>query len=145
MEVNCGSQTILVVDDEPMVLQLAGSILRRFNYSVLAAEEGHAAIELFQQRRSEIAAVLLDIVMPGMDGKKVFAELLARDPRAVIILSSGYPQDNTIDELLEQGAAAFIQKPYRITDLVSVVEKAIQRKQEEPALACQCPERKGDD
>ncbi|HEX9020259.1 MAG TPA: PAS domain S-box protein [Nitrospirota bacterium] len=123
-----GSETILVVDDEPAITDLARQILRRYGYSVLTAGEGREAVELYQQRRGEIAAVLLDMVMPGMDGRDVFARLRAINPYVKVIASSGYGQDRDADDLLKQGAAGFVQKPYRIAELVRVVGDVVENK-----------------
>jgi len=144
-EVKRGTGTILVVDDEPLVVQLAGDILRRFGYSVLTADGGQEAVELFQNAHHEISAVILDVVMPGMDGREVFSKLRALDPRATIILSSGYNRDRDADDLQKQGAAAFIQKPYRIADLVRVVGEAIKKKTACASLVSQGPESNGNE
>jgi nitrogen-specific signal transduction histidine kinase/ActR/RegA family two-component response regulator len=116
-----GSETILVVDDEPMITDLARDILRRYGYTVLAANSGQEAVDLYQQQRGDIAAVVLDIVMPGMDGREVFTRLRAEDPFVKVIASSGYNHDRDADDLLSRGAWGFVQKPYRIAELVKMV------------------------
>jgi CheY-like chemotaxis protein len=125
MELQRGCGVVLVVDDEPHVTELAGDILRRFGYEVLRAGTGEEAVNLYQQKSQEIVAVVLDIVMPGMDGREVFKRLRAINPGAKVIVSSGYSHDRDADDLLEQGAAGFVQKPYRIAELVRVVNETI--------------------
>jgi PAS domain S-box-containing protein len=120
-----GSGTVLVVDDEPLVRQLARDILQRFGYTVLMAAGGQEAITLYEERFRDISVVVLDIVMPDMNGREVFERLREVNPDAAIIVSSGYTHDRDADDLLAQGAASFIQKPYRIADLVRVVNEAI--------------------
>src|SRR5512146_1552578 len=118
MELRDGCGTVLVVDDEPLVTELAGDILRRFGYSVLKASAGEEAVNLYQQKSQEIVAVILDIVMPGMDGREVFRRIRAINPEVKVVVSSGYSHDRDADELLEQGASGFVQKPYRIAELI---------------------------
>ncbi len=125
MELHRGGGTVLIVDDEPLVAELAGDILRRFGYGVLTAGAGEEAVNLYQQKSREIVAVVLDIVMPGMDGKEVFQRLRTINPEVKVVVSSGYSHDRDADRLLEQGAAAFVQKPYRIADLIRVVNETV--------------------
>ncbi len=123
MELHRGSGIVLVVDDEPLVTELAGDILQRFGYEVLRAGNGEEAVSLYQLKSQEVVAVVLDIVMPGMDGREVFQKLRTINPGAKVIVSSGYSHDRDADELLEQGAAGFVQKPYRIAELIRVVNQ----------------------
>jgi len=121
-----GTETILVVDDEPLITDLAREILRRYGYNVLTAGGGEEAIDLYRQRSGEIAAVILDMVMPGMDGREVFTHLREINPAAKIIASSGYSHDRDADDLIVQGATGFVQKPYRIAELVKVVGEVME-------------------
>lgn len=123
-----GTETVLVVDDEPTVKELAGDILRRYGYTVLAAGGGEEAVALYRDRHDEIAAVLLDMVMPRMDGREVFRRVREINPRVKVIVSSGYSHDRDADDLLKQGAAGFVQKPYRMADLVKTVGEVLERK-----------------
>jgi len=123
-----GSELILVVDDEPMIKTLAGDILRRFGYAVLTAEGGEEAIAVYSRQWKEISLVLLDMVMPKTDGREVFRRVREINPRAKVIVSSGYSHDRDADDLLEQGAAGFVQKPYRMADLLKMVEKVLDGK-----------------
>jgi two-component system cell cycle sensor histidine kinase/response regulator CckA len=120
-----GSETILVVDDEPMVKQLAKDVLKRYGYTVLTAGGGEEAIDVFRQRSAEIDAVILDMVMPTMEGREVFRKLLELRPGVKVIISSGYSHDRDADDLIELGARSFVQKPFRIAELVKVVGEVI--------------------
>ncbi len=124
-DLRTGSGLILVVDDEPMIKTLARDILQRYGYTVLTAEGGEEAIVLYSRQWRDISLVLLDMVMPQLDGREVFRRIREINPRAKIIVSSGYSHDRDADDLLEQGAAGFVQKPYRMTELVKMVEKVI--------------------
>jgi PAS domain S-box-containing protein len=127
-----GTETILVVDDEPMVKDLARDVLKRYGYTVLTADGGEEAIETFQQRSGEIDAVILDMVMPAMEGREVFHRLQEIKPGVKVIVSSGYSHDRDADDLLEQGARGFVQKPFRIAELVRVVGEVMEGKKEGP-------------
>jgi CheY-like chemotaxis protein len=129
MELRQGTGTVLVVDDEIMVMELARDILQRFGYRVLMAKSGEEAVGMYQQRSKEIAAVVLDMGMPGMDGREAFRGLRNINANAKVIISSGHNQDRDADELLKLGAAGFVQKPYRITELVKVVGEVVTEKQ----------------
>jgi CheY-like chemotaxis protein len=88
---------------------------------VLTANAGQEAVDLYRRQAGEIAAVVLDMVMPGMDGREVFTRLRDMDPRGKVIASSGYSHDRDADDLLREGASGFVQKPYRIAELVKIV------------------------
>lgn len=122
-----GSGLVLVVDDEPMVKDLAREILARQGYSVLTASDGYEAVALYKEHAKESAVVLLDMVMPGMDGREVFRRIKAVDPGAKVIVSSGYSHDRDADYLLEHGAIGFVQKPYRMADLLRAVEEGMDK------------------
>jgi DNA-binding NtrC family response regulator len=123
-----GTGTILVVDDEAMVKDLARDILKRQGYTVLTAGGGEEAVELYRKNSGTIAVVVLDILMPGVDGPEAFRRIRALDPRARVVLSSGYDQMPDADGILREGAVAFVRKPYRIAELVRAVGDAIERK-----------------
>jgi PAS domain S-box-containing protein len=117
-------ELILVVDDEPAVRQLGKRMLERYGYRVLLAEDGLLAIEIFRAHAAEIAAVVLDLTMPGMDGRATFAALRAISG-VPVIFSSG----QSAAELAMQLAAPdtmFIAKPYNLVDLTRAVGQIVQ-------------------
>lgn len=120
-----GTATVLVVDDEPMIRDIVKEILERQGYSVLTAADGAEAVTIYQQNAGRIGLVLLDMVMPQMNGREVFQRLRRINPGVRVIVSSGYSHDRDADHLLEQGAVGFVQKPYRRSDLLRAVEDAI--------------------
>ncbi|HAS53573.1 MAG TPA: hybrid sensor histidine kinase/response regulator, partial [Nitrospiraceae bacterium] len=122
-----GSGTVLVVDDEPLIRSLARDILKRYGYEVIIAEGGAQAVEMYRQFGEQISVVLLDMVMPEMDGREVFRSIRELDPAAKIIVSSGYSHDRDADYLLEQGAAGFVQKPYRMVELANALSEVLAR------------------
>lgn len=125
MELRRGTETVLVVDDEAMVRELARDILKRYGYTMLMAGGGEEAVAVYQQHLGKVAAVVLDILMPDIDGVETFRRIREIDPAARVIISSGYDQERAAEKLLQEGAAAFVQKPYRIAELVRVVGTVI--------------------
>ncbi len=122
-----GSETVLVIDDEPDVRELCRDILEPLGYTVLTADCGSAGIALYRERKSDVSLVVLDMVMPKMGGTEVFNALRTVNRSVKIILYSGYSNKNFagIDELLRLGAVGFIQKPFNSRDLAVIVKKAL--------------------
>jgi CheY-like chemotaxis protein len=116
--------TVLVVDDEALVLELNAEVLRRAGYGVRTASGGAAAIELFRAEPG-INAVLLDMTMPGIDGTEVFRTLRSQRPTLPIVLTSGYTADDAPRELLRSERTAFLQKPHTPDELLAKVREAI--------------------
>ncbi|MFZ1375773.1 MAG: response regulator [Geothrix sp.] len=111
----------LVADDEPMVLDFAASALESMGFDVIRAKDGAEAVVRFLEHRDRIRLVLLDLTMPRMDGIETFTELRRIQPGIPIILSSGYDTDAAARELMAQGQAQFLPKPYPVRDLRKVV------------------------
>lgn len=103
-------QTILVVDDEPLVRTLVTDALRRFGYSVLTACDGREALEVYARDRERISAVLLDLTMPVMGGEETFEELLKLNPDLKIILTSGFDETEATSRFLGRKTAGFVKK-----------------------------------
>jgi CheY-like chemotaxis protein len=116
-----GAGTILVVDDESIVRQVAQQTLRRAGYDVLLAGNGQTALEIFKQRAAEIRLVLLDMTMPVMSGEQTFIELKKIRPDVRIVLSSGFNQVEAIRRFEGQDLAGFLQKPYTAAALTEKV------------------------
>jgi PAS domain S-box-containing protein len=107
-----GSGTVLVVDDNETVRDVAKRMLTRMGFDVLMAVDGTAAIGLFERRKEEIVCVLLDLTMPQMDGVECFRELRRIKPEVRVILSSGYNEKEATQRFTGKGLAGFVQKPY---------------------------------
>jgi two-component system cell cycle sensor histidine kinase/response regulator CckA len=118
--------TILVVDDEPVVRRTAKSMLERFGYSVVMAENGKEGVELFRVLADKIAVVLLDMTMPIMSGEETFRELRALRPSVRVILSSGYNEVEAVRRFTGKGLAGFLQKPYSASALAEKVRSVIE-------------------
>jgi len=116
-----GVGTILVVDDEAGIRDMANELLSSLGYATLLAEDGEAACRIFRERGGEIDLVLLDIIMPKMGGKETFEALRALSPSLPILLSSGYTVEGMAQEILDKGADGFLQKPYSLSELARAV------------------------
>ena len=85
-----GTETILLVEDEEDLRDLGTTLLNRFGYKVISAGNGKEALEIYQMEKDKISLILLDLIMPEMDGRKCLAEILRIDPNAKVIIASGY-------------------------------------------------------
>ena len=111
------SGTILVIEDEEMVLDVTSSMLKNLGYRVLAARSGEEALRIADTYTGRIDLALLDIILPDMGGKEVYPRLLAFRPNLKVIVCSGYTLNGPAQEILTQGAQGFIQKPYTMAAL----------------------------
>jgi DNA-binding NtrC family response regulator len=112
-----GNETILIVDDQETIWDFLIEALQNLGYSVLLAENGMDAVEIYKSNPKEIDLVLLDMVMPKLGGHKTFFQIKAIDPDAKILLSSGYVSEEEVNDLMTQGAKGFLPKPHRIKTL----------------------------
>ncbi len=122
-----GRGKVLVVDDEPLVREVAKDILEQHDFEVLTAGDGLEAVEIYRRSPGDIRAVILDLTMPGMDGEQAFREIRAIDPSAVVLLMSGYSSKRAGDGMAEDGLAGFIHKPFRPDELVGRVKEVLER------------------
>ena len=120
-----GMPTILVVDDEEMVRSIATQMLEKLGYNVVAVSSGTEAIECFESDPESIDLVILDMIMPGMNGSRVFDELKKLDSETKFVLSSGYSRDSQANEIMNRGCDAFIQKPFRLQELSQLIESLV--------------------
>lgn len=123
--VHTGEGTILVIDDEPVIRELASEILKDCGYSVLTAAEGTEAVAIYRENGQSIKLVLLDLTMPGMSGIETFAELQKIDPDVTVLMSSGFVHDERIGKAASSGAAGFIHKPYTMDKLSETVHRIL--------------------
>ena len=127
-EVIQGAGRILLVDDEEIVRNMASAMLRTLGYDVLTAKDGREAVALYQGRSKDIDLVILDMVMPIMNGRDCFHALREMDPEVRAVLSTGYGLDGAAQNLLDEGMLAFVQKPYQMAELSHVVAEAVAKK-----------------
>jgi PAS domain S-box-containing protein len=118
-------ETILVVDDEEMVLDVTREILERAGYRVLCARHGREAVELAQSYAGEIHLTLLDMGMPVMGGAEAFPLLILARPKMKVIIATGYELDPAAQAILDAGANTFVHKPFRAHELAVRVRVAL--------------------
>ncbi len=123
-----GDETILVVDDEAVVSDIAQRILARHGYKVLQASSGEEALAVYREHLGSINGVIMDLGMPGMGGKACLPLILSLDSQAKVLIASGYIQYELTDELKKLGAAGMIAKPYRKNDLLKNVREMLNGK-----------------
>ena len=117
--------TILLADDEKMVLDIGVQMLKRLGFNVIAVESGKKAVEAFQEKNDSIDLVILDLVMPDLGGAEVVDAIKGINPDIKIMLSSGYGRDADTADLM-QSCQAFIQKPFSMKDLTAALEDILQ-------------------
>ncbi len=122
-----GGETVLVVDDEEVILVLLERVLDEYGHRVIRATSGEEAAAVYAERAGEIDLILLDLGMPGMGGEKTLAELIRINPDVKVIVASGYAAHKIASAPEAFGAAGFITKPYRIDALMSDIRRVLHR------------------
>jgi len=116
-DVQTGRETILLIDDEEMILDIGSEMLATLGYTVLTAAGGRTGLHIYDQHKDEIDLVILDMVMPDLGGKDTFEALKRRDRSVKVMLSSGYSLDGQAKEIMRGGCKGFIQKPFNLAEL----------------------------
>jgi len=120
-----GKGTILVIDDEVIIRELLSDILQSQGYNVLTAENGKIGLELYRSKKAIIDIIILDIIMPEMDGKQVYEKVKSIDSEARVLITSGYSKSKIKEELLAKGVDGFLPKPFDIKDLLKQLENIL--------------------
>jgi two-component system cell cycle sensor histidine kinase/response regulator CckA len=120
--------TVLLIDDEPAILDIAQQILQTRGYTVHVYRSSREALEFFHGRHGEIDLVILDMIMPEMDGRSVFDQMKQIDPCVRVLLSSGYSMNGDAADMMREGACGFMQKPFRMAELTGKVSEVLQRR-----------------
>ncbi len=116
-ELKKGTETILLVDDELLVTNVGKAMLERLGYTVYVANSGTEATEILDNQNKKVDLVVLDLIMPEMDGKQTFSTIRKLQPQLPVLLSSGYSINGKVQEILNNGCDGFIQKPFNLSDL----------------------------
>jgi CheY-like chemotaxis protein len=114
LEIQTGHGSILIVDDESMIVEVGKAMLEKLGYRVFVARSGQEALDIYLQHKEEINLVILDMIMPGMGGGQTYDRLREIDQRVKVVLSSGYTIDGQAKEIMKRGCNGFIQKPFSI-------------------------------
>ena len=123
-----GSGTILLIDDEKMILDVGIELLDELGYEVISAMSGNEAIEVFKNDRDKIDLIIMDMIMPGMGGGETFDRLKEIDPNIKVLLSSGYSINGQATKILRRGCDGFIQKPFNMNQLAEKVQEILVRR-----------------
>jgi two-component system cell cycle sensor histidine kinase/response regulator CckA len=114
-----------VIDDEEGVRSVAARMLERFGFTVITAADGRAGVDLFREQADSIAAVLLDLTMPRLDGEQTMREIQAIRPAARVVIMSGYDQQSLTDRFAELRPAGFLQKPFQPATLRKMLDQVL--------------------
>ncbi len=117
MEIAQSVETVLVVEDDEMLLDVVKIVLEGQGFYVLAAKDGAEALEIYAHHKDEIAVVLSDMGLPSLSGWEILHKMKGINPNAKIILSSGYSDPAIRSEMLKAGATEFVAKPYDVGEL----------------------------
>jgi PAS domain S-box-containing protein len=120
-----GTETILIVDDEVVIVNVTKEMLENLGYRILTANSGSEALKIFKSRGNDIDLVILDMIMPGLSGNETFDQLKDIRQDIKVILSSGYSLNGHAAEIMAKGCKAFIQKPFLVTDLSRLVRDVL--------------------
>ena len=118
-----GGETILVIDDEELVLSTVQQLLEELGYHVLMAGSGQQGVELFRKERGNIDLVLLDMIMPGMDGVECYRLLKGIDSDVKVVICSGFAKTSRVKEVERLGAIGFLQKPYTASEVTGTLAR----------------------
>jgi len=122
-----GNETVLIVDDEKMIIEVGQAMLERLGYRVFVANSGRQAVEAISEADNEIDLVILDMIMPEMDGAKTYEHIKRIQPEMPVLLSSGYAINGQATEIMERGCNGFIQKPFNISELSQKIRTILDR------------------
>ena len=126
-EIVKGAETVLLVDDEDIILEVSCELLETIGYRVLTAGCGKESIEIYKNNRDKIDIVVLDMVMPDINGAVVYKRLKEINPDVKVLLSSGYSIDGHATEILNQGCDGFIQKPFTLQSLSRKIKDILEK------------------
>ena len=124
-DISGGTETILLADDDNSVLDLTKELLESYGYDVITAVNGKEALKIFQSRGDSISLVILDSIMPEIDGKRCSAEILRLNPKANILIASGYAVNEPSDSVPACNVKGFVEKPYNTSQFLKMVREVL--------------------
>jgi len=129
MSINERSQKgiILLIDDEEVIRELGKDVLDAYDYDAFVASHGDEGIKIFREHKDHIQLVILDMVMPGKNGKQVFRELRAIRPDVKVLITSGHDEEEYFHEIFEEGAVGFLQKPFHHMEFMARIEESLNK------------------
>ena len=131
-----GTETVLLVDDEGMIIKVCKQMLGALGYRVLMARGGQAALDILAKQKDRIDLIILNLMMPGMGGGETYDRIREIDPGARVLLSTGYSVEGEAAMILARGCNGFVQKPFNIDQLSKSV-RGVLDKEGETEKKCQ--------
>ena len=120
-----GTESVLLVDDEDMIIEVGQEILQEMGYEVFLARSGKEAVEVYKKNKGKIDMVILDMIMPDMGGGEAYDKMKEIYPEVKVLLSSGYSIEGQASEILARGCNGFIQKPFSATQLSHTIRQVL--------------------
>ncbi|MBN1382424.1 MAG: PAS domain S-box protein [Deltaproteobacteria bacterium] len=130
-----GKEILLIVDDEEYILDVTKELLESIGYQVIKARSGEEAVEIYKLQKDQIDLIILDMIMPGINGGDTFDRLKKINPQVKVILASGYSLNGQAIGILDRGCQAFMQKPFGLTDLSLKIREVLSSNKKSPSRA----------
>ncbi|MFH1292922.1 MAG: response regulator [Pseudomonadota bacterium] len=127
-ELRNGKETVLLIDDDEMVVDVGERLLKNSGYDVVSAKTGKEGIEVFRESHGRIDMVILDMILPDMGGGDTYDRLKEINPGIKVLLASGYDIDYQGRDIMERGCDGFIQKPFNMSDLLEKIREILTSK-----------------
>ena len=126
-EILRGRETILIVDDEDLIIEIGQKMLAKMGYRTLVAQGGQETIEVYRQHGDQIDLTILDMIMPDMNGQETYESLKKLKPAVKVLLSSGYSLNDQARKIMDLGCHGFIQKPFDVRQLSQKIRAILDR------------------
>lgn len=123
---DCRGKAVLIINDEPSVLEVTSQVLRHEGYETVTAVNGADALSLYKKNKDIVCIVLLDLLMPVMDGEKTIKAIRQINPNVKIVVTTGVIEEKYYENLSEKEVQAVLTKPYKIEQLVNAIHKALE-------------------
>jgi two-component system, cell cycle sensor histidine kinase and response regulator CckA len=120
-----GHGSILLVDDEEMIREIASQMLQNLGYTVKTCKDGREAVDYYRASHGAIDLVILDMIMPRLNGREAFLEMRKINPGIRALLSSGFSVDGEAQEVMKLGIKGFVQKPYRMKEMADKISEVL--------------------
>jgi|GEM_PF-722568 len=125
IKIDSGAETVLLVDDEDIIVDVGSHMLKKMGYTVFAAHSGREALDVFEAQGHRIDIVILDMIMPDLSGSATFDRIRTMNPDTKVLLASGYSRDGQAEDIINRGCDGFIQKPFDMEQLSDKLRKVL--------------------
>jgi len=125
MKMEADKRTVLIVDDEEVVLDVEGLMLKKMGFNILKANSSEKACRVYKNKKDDIDLVILDMIMPGGNGAVTYKKLKMINPGIKVLISSGFWKDLNVKAILSDGQNSFIQKPFKFAELNKKIDSIL--------------------